>query len=275
MKKIIITTWCTDDWRQINTIENLINSLKYFHPNIDFYIFNTSDTKIEKEKHPWLTHGWMISPSCMGYIENYDMVIHIDGDTIITGPLTELIESNEDIIGVRNMNSFGYAGAHNWGNKMQLGNIEINSIDFLNAGLVASNNCNFWKEWFAINHYCAFNNINNMRDEQGTLNYLFHNNGNKYTTKILDKVGTNLSYGQSNAWGTGDNHWESWNKLYVKNDKLYLDDPLTNIPMVVKVLHQAGGFVAYNNNIKHNGYRNWLRTVVTKDVNDYIDSITR
>jgi hypothetical protein len=275
MKKIMITTWCTDDWRSINTIENLINSLKYFHPDIDFYIFNTADTQIEKEKHPWLTHGWMIPLSCMRFVDSYDMTIHLDGDTIITGPLTELFESNEDIIGVRNMNSAGNAGAHNWGNKIQLGNIEINSIEFLNAGLMASNNLNFWKEWFALNHYAAFNNINNMRDEQGTLNYLFHNNNNKYTTKILDKVGTNLSYGQSNAWGSGDNHWESWEKLYIKNNQLCLDDPFTNTTMVVKVLHQAGGYVGYNLNIKHNGYRNWLRTIVSDDVNKYIDNITK
>lgn len=275
MKKIMITTWCTDDWRDINSIENLINSLNYFHPNINFYIFNSSDTIIEKQNHPWLNHGWMIPPSCMRFVDEYDMVIHLDGDTIITGPLDELIESNEDIIGVRNMNSAGFAGAHNWGNKIQLGNIEINAIDFLNAGLVASNNSNFWKEWFAMNHYAAFNNINNMRDEQGILNYIFHNNAGKYTTKILDKVGTNISYGQSNAWGTGNNHWESWSKLYVKDNQLCLDDPVTNTTMVIKVLHQAGGFVAYNLNVKYKGYRNWIRSIVSDEVNKYIDNITK
>jgi len=275
MKKVLITTWCTDDWREINTIENLINSIKHFHPTIDFYIFNTADTNIEKQKHPWLTHVWMQPPSCLRFVDDYEMVIHLDGDTIVTGPLDELLDSNEDIIGVRNMNSAGFAGAHNWGNKIQLGNIEINAIDFLNAGLVASNNSNFWKEWFVLNHYAAFSNIKNMQDEQATFNYIFHNNGGKYTTKILDKVGTGVSYGLSNAWGTGDNHWESWGKLYVKDNKLCLDDPITNTTLIVKILHQAGGSVAYNLNKKYGGYRNWLRTVVTDEVNKYIDCVTK
>jgi lipopolysaccharide biosynthesis glycosyltransferase len=116
MKKIIVVTWCTDDWRQLNTLENLEKSFKYFHPNIDFYVFNTQDTIEEVKKYPWLTKNWMNPVSFLRFIDNYDMFVHLDGDTIITGNLDDLFNSNEDIIGVRNMNNFGNAGAHNWVN---------------------------------------------------------------------------------------------------------------------------------------------------------------
>jgi hypothetical protein len=151
--------------------------------------------------------------------------------------------------------------------------MQIPALQFLNAGLVGINNKEFLKEWFQINYFCSMNPPTNMYDEQGTLNYIFHSK--KYTTKLLDDVTLPVSYGQSNAWGSGDNHWESWSKMYVKNNQLFLDDPVTNKPLEIKVLHQAGGHVAFVLNSQHNGYRNWLRTIVNKDVNDYIDEITK
>lgn len=35
-KKIAVTTWVTDDYREYIGVEELKNSFKYFHPDIDF-----------------------------------------------------------------------------------------------------------------------------------------------------------------------------------------------------------------------------------------------
>ena len=39
----------------------------------------------------------MKPPCAFPFVDDYDMVVQIDGDCVITGPLTELFESDEDI----------------------------------------------------------------------------------------------------------------------------------------------------------------------------------
>ena len=86
-------------------------------------------------------------------------------------------------------------------------------------------------------------------------------------------MGSGVSYGLSNLWGTGDNHWESWSQIYVKDDRLWLDDPKTGEPMCIKVLHQAGGSIAGELNKNAGGFRNWLSSVVPPEVDEYIKEV--
>ena len=148
-KKILISTWCTDDYVDLIGLEKLQNSIKYFHPDVDHAIVDTAMTNKIYEQCPWMRPVWMMAPTCLPYVEDYDMVVHIDGDCVVTGPLTELFESDEDIIGVRNNNSFNKASrgpggitiAHlePWGNGSP-----IPIQGFVNAGLVAANRKEFW-----------------------------------------------------------------------------------------------------------------------------------
>ena len=87
-------------------------------------------------------------------------------------------------------------------------------------------------------------------------------------------MGSGVSYGLSNLWGTGDNHWESWSQIYVKDDRLWLDDPKTGEPMCIKVLHQAGGSIAAELNKSAGGFRNWMLSVVSPDVREYLEVVT-
>lgn len=273
-KKIAATTWCTDDYIDIVGLDSLLNSFNYFHPDVDFFVFDSKQTQKAIEKDPWLMRGnnygpWMMPPSCMPYIDDYDMVIHIDADSTIVGPLTELFEADEDIVGVRNNSSLNTAGAHRGITIPIEGGPLIPIQKFLNAGLIASNNKNFWYDWHSFNEQVEIET--GMSDEQDTLNLIFHSK--KYTTKILDSMGNGVSYGVSNAWGTGDNHWESWALLYMKNGQLMQDDPVTQEPTVVKVLHQAGGGLAAKINKENGGLRNWMSTVVSPEVNDYLNEV--
>lgn len=275
-KKIAATTWCTDDYIDIIGLDSVLNSFHHFHPDIDFFVFDTKQTQAAIEKDPWLMRGsrygpWMMSPSCMPYIEDYDMVIHIDADSTIVGPLTELFETDEDIVGVRNNNSMNMAGAHRGITIPIEGGPLIPVQKFLNAGLIASNNKNFWHDWHDMNREVEV--TTGMSDEQDTLNIIFHSK--KYTTKILDSIGSGVSYGVSNQWGTGDNHWESWKHLYIKDGKLMINDPVTEDPIVVKILHQAGGSIADKINRENGGLRNWMKSVVSDEVKDYLNELTR
>lgn len=275
-KKILISTWCTDDYAELLGVEKLVNSIKYFHPEVDHVIFNTEMTNNVYSQYPWMKPIWMMAPTCLPYVEDYDMVIHLDADAVVVGPMDELFDSSADIIGVRNNNSLNKAGAHNgitiphlppFGN----GN-PIPMQGFLNAGLVAANRKEFWYDWHNVNYQADHNKTYGFGDENDTLNQIFH--WEKYESEVIDPIGSKVSYGISNVWGTGNNHWESWSQIYVKDDRLYLDDPATGEPMYIKVLHQAGGSIAAELNRSFGGFRNWMSSVVSKEVNDFLNEVT-
>jgi len=281
-KKIAVTTWVTDDYRDFIGVEELKNSFKYFHPDIDFFVFDTKMTEEAKQKDPWLNPVWMMPPSCLPFVEDYDMVVHIDGDCVVTGPLNELFESDEDLIGVRNNNSFGKASSHKGITIVHLPPFGQNHLipvqNFINAGLIASNNKDFWYEWHELNRqaYRIKTEVNpyfhGLGDEQDTLNQIFHSG--KYTSKVIDAMGTGLSYGLCNTWGN-ETHWDSWNSLYVEDDVLYLDDPVDGVRMTVKVLHQAGGSLAGELNRKHGTFRNWLNSTLKGDVLKHVNKVSK
>ena len=281
MKKIAVTTWVTDDYVDYIGLNELKRSFKHFHPDVDFFVFDTKMTNEAKEKDPWLNNVWMMPPSCLPFVEDYDMVVHIDGDCVVTGPMTELFESEEDIIGVRNNNSLGKASCHTGITIMHIppyGDGQYIPVqNFINAGLIASNNKQFWHEWHDLNRQAKrFKDEVNpyahgIGDEQDTLNQIFHSD--RYTSKIIDAMGTGLSYGLCNTWGE-NSHWESWSQIYLKDEALYLDDPKTGDPMCIKVMHQAGGSLAADLNKKHGGLREWMKTVIAEEPLQYIHKIT-
>ena len=281
MKKIAVTTWVTDDYVDYIGLNELKRSFKHFHPDVDFFVFDTKMTNEAKEKDPWLNNVWMMPPSCLPFVEDYDMVVHIDGDCVVTGPMTELFESEEDIIGVRNNNSLGKASCHTGITIMHIppyGDGQYIPVqNFINAGLIASNNKQFWYEWHDLNKQAKrFKDEVNpyahgIGDEQDTLNQIFHSD--RYTSKIIDAMGTGLSYGLCNTWGE-NSHWESWSQIYLKDEALYLDDPKTGDPMCIKVMHQAGGSLAADLNKKHGGLREWMKTVIAEEPLQYIHKIT-
>ena len=284
MKKIAVVTWVTDDYVDYIGLKELKNSFKYFHPDVDFFVFDTAMTNKAKENNPWLDNVWMKPPCAAPYKDDYDMVVQIDGDCVVTGPMNELFESDEDVIGVRNNNSFNKAGSHDG---ITIRHIEpfgdgspIPMQGFVNAGLVGVNNKEFWDDWSDVNMQSAKIKAkvdpyaHGIGDENDTLNQLFH--CDEYTSKIVDEQGSGVSYGLSSCWGDDpNNHWESWLSMYVKDDRLYLDDPVTNESMCIKVLHQAGGGLAGRLNKEAGGFRNWLSSVVTDEVNDYLNEVMK
>ena len=286
-KKVAISTWCTDDYVDLIGLDKLHNSIKHFHPEIDHVVVDSKMTREIEKEIPWMKNIWMMAPSCLPLADEYDMVIHLDGDAVVTGPLDEMINSTAEIIGVRNNNSLNQAGAH--------GGITIRHMEpfgngsdiplqgFINAGMIAAQGKDFWEDWHDVNSQVA--DVTNKGyynpgwgDENDTLNQIFHSD--KYNSEVIDPIGSGVSYGLSNVWGTGDNHWESWSQIYVKDDRLYLNDMIKEgwnmvqgDPMCIKVLHQAGGSIAAELNRSAGGFRNWMKTVVSDEVKDYLEVI--
>tara|TARA_R100000908_G_scaffold60507_1_gene37867 strand:- start:354 stop:1229 length:876 start_codon:yes stop_codon:yes gene_type:complete len=286
-KKVAISTWCTDDYVDLIGLDKLHNSIKHFHPEIDHVIVDSKMTKEIEKEIPWMKNIWMMAPSCLPLANDYDMVIHLDGDAVVTGPLDEMINSTAEIIGVRNNNSLNQAGAHNGitiRHMEPFGNgSDIPLQGFINAGMIAAQGKDFWEDWHDVNSQVA--DVTNKGyynpgwgDENDTLNQIFHSD--KYNSEVIDPIGSGVSYGLSNVWGTGNNHWESWSQIYVKDDRLYLNDMIKEgwnmvqgDPMCIKVLHQAGGSIAAELNRSAGGFRNWMKTVVSDEVKDYLEVI--
>ena len=282
-KKILISTWCTDDYAELLDVKKLTNSIKHFHPEVDHVIFDTEMTNQVYQQYPWMRPVWMMAPTCLPFVEDYDMVIHLDADAVVAGPLDELFDSEADVIGVRNNNSFNKAGSHNGITIAHLepfgNNSPIPVQKFINAGLVGVNKKEFWYDWHNLNQEAARIKVevnpcaHGLGDENDTLNQLFH--WKKYSSEVVDRISSGVSYGLSSCWGNDpNNHWESWSQIYVKDGRLYLDDPVTGESMCIKVLHQAGGGLAAEINKNNGGFRNWMSTVVSSEVNDYLNEVT-
>ena len=74
-KKICISTWCTDDFAELLGVDKLANSIKHFHPDVDHVIFNTEMTNVVNEQLPWMQPIWMMAPTCLPYVDKYDICL--------------------------------------------------------------------------------------------------------------------------------------------------------------------------------------------------------
>jgi len=240
--KVAFCTHVSDDWYYTVGAHKLEQSLKYFHPEIDFYCFG--DVQLKELFSIHSNVNWNTIHPFVSYqlIDQYDMVVHFDADSMVVGKLDELLDEsnlNYDIIGVRNNNDFNRAGKDNY-----ITNPGLDPQKYLNAGLVAITNKVFVEDWMMKN--IEFGNQMPFQ-EQTILNIIADN----WKTKILDPLESDVYYGTSNLYGT-DTHWDSWKDIKLKENMLILNNKK------VKILHHAGGhntinkldFNLFNNEVK-------------------------
>jgi lipopolysaccharide biosynthesis glycosyltransferase len=223
--KVAFCTHVSDDWYYSVGAHKLSQSLKYFHPEIDFYCFGDKQLNELFTIHPNV--NWNTVHPFVSYqlIDQYDMVVHFDADSMIVGKLDELlVESNLefDIIGVRNNNDFNKAGKDN-----PITNPGLDTQKYLNAGLVAITNKAFVEQWMVNN--TEFGNQMPFQ-EQTVLNFMTKD----WKTKIIDPIESNVYYGISNLYGD-NTHWDSWMDIQLIENELILNNKK------VKVLHHGGG----------------------------------
>jgi hypothetical protein len=240
--KVAFCTHVSDNWYYSVGADKLSKSINKIHPEIDFYCFGDKQLNELFSIHPNVNWNTVHPFVTYQLIDNYDMVVHFDADSIIVGKLEELLDESNlqyDIIGVRNNNDFNKAGKDNY-----ITNPDQDPQLYLNAGLVAITNKNTVEEWMERN----INYGNQMPfQEQTVLNHLSVNR----KTKILDPITSEIYYGVSNLYGD-DTHWDSWKQIQIVNDELLLNNKK------VKVLHHGGGhgakkldFDLFNDEVKY------------------------
>lgn len=162
-----------------------MNSFKRFHPDIKMIVFNEHDMK----KHgvnfynAKATFGELLS-------REYDLVINVDADHYFFDRCEEILQADYDVACPINFNSTDNivainvkSGINGAANEQTL----ISVKDFLQGGLIASPNKNFWQHYkYATDKYygkfvCFENDVLNL------VAYLY-----PYNVKILDN---NCFYG--------------------------------------------------------------------------------
>lgn len=292
-KKIIVSTWCTDDWQESFGIEPLEKTFKHFHPDIKFDIIGTAETKkvieeysyIEEcmthEEVPWFMRGktelFLTAPLVYNLKNSYDMIVHIDADSVVLGDLSEIFQSKEDVIGVKNTSPLGTWGCNPGSDRIHpfTGQV-IGNHDFPNMGMWAINSMEFIDDWIEYNKNILTNPSipipsrlrDALGDENDTFSWLFHSG--KYSTKMMDKnPAISGYYGCSVSWGTETN-WDTWKSFYVKDGKVYFMDPTVNEEIQVKLLHLAGGGGKEKGNTP---FMETLKEKLSSEVFDFIEAI--
>lgn len=223
--KIAFTTHVSDDKIVYFGAMKLITSFYKFHPDIPLFVFTNKQIEAEKQKYENINWFYLNPVICKKVAEEYDLVVHLDADSIVTDRLTEVIEGDYELAVVRNNNDFQRTGCR-WPSCLDG---LVDPLLYVNCGLVASKRKDFWDEWIQMNR--RFYNVFDLH-EQDVLNLMILEN--KYKVKLLDSIETPLYYGTSNLYGI-DTHWDSWKEIEVIQDKLFLNGKL------IKILHNGGG----------------------------------
>ena len=211
--------------------KKMINSFHKFHPDIPVEIIGPAE--LEQIKHP--AKFYIMTPLiARSLIPKYDLVLKLDADQVITGPLDHVIDdATYDLGCVLNWNRVDPQRYD-----FPLTVWDIPDRDYMNCGFVAMRSQEMIEHWWDL---CMRPNLQRYRfAEQDLLNIIYHY-GN-YNVKCFD---------HSDKWHGLVSKGE-WNKMVIKKDKLILPvtDDYPDEEKEIKVLHWAGGQVPHKMNFK-------------------------
>lgn len=136
---------------QVGT-HKMINSFKRFHPDIDLVVFRQDMIDYIFNKHG--LNFYNCKPTFAKLLtDQYDRIINIDADYVITGRMTEILDTDWEVGGAWNYNDYENTSVENVDEKM-----------FIQAGMVGSTKKEFWDVWErenkkAMKYKCKENDI--------------------------------------------------------------------------------------------------------------------
>jgi hypothetical protein len=246
VKKIVFTI--ADD-NNLKYAEMMEKSLRKFHSEEDLplVVIKGDDLKARLTLDPMFFYR--ATPIIASeLLKDYDVVIKIDADSIVTGDLSDAWkEPDIDMACVFNSNP----------KELQTYPVtvwDINPLEYLNCGFVVMRNKDMVEHWKNLCFTYHFNNY--QMKEQDLLNILCHYG--VYKVQVLD-MGDSFFGLASKGY---------WQYIEVVNKKLSLppQEGYTNVSKWIKVLHWAGG----NTPDKMN-YRIHFKESVVK----WLDKITK
>lgn len=221
MKVIAFTI--ADDKNMVHA-EKMINSFHKFHPDIEVKIYGAKDVGEQK-------NYYRATPLfAKELIKDYDLVLKLDSDQIITGNLDYLFEEEYDVGTVINFNrvdtkTYGIVTVFN-----------IPPQQYMNCGLVAMRSEKFIKHWWRLCTAPVFDTL--QYREQDLLNLIIHYGD--YQVECFDYPNKTKGY---SAWHGLISKGE-YSKMIMRDGKLVLpksEDRYPEQEKEIKVLHSAGG----------------------------------
>lgn len=227
--KTIAYTWVKD---YVAMARDMRASLHKWHPDLDLRVFTWAECEqiVRAEKVP---PGQLFAALGQRLAKDHDLVIHIDADILVTGPLDRVLVGDFDVAGVRANPDQGVPPLYSQFTRLNRITGEYTSTSHeLNAGFFAVRNAAFWEEWIRTNiRYAA----DVTMGEQDTFNDLCW--AYRYECKVLDPPGVPEYWGTSTQWGK--KYLESWGDLRVVGDTLRLRS-FAGADKRVHMLHLAG-----------------------------------
>lgn len=172
----------------------MVNSFKKFHPDIDLVVYRQDMIdKVFKEKE---INFYQAKPTFARLLaDEYDLVVNIDADHVITGRLDEILKGDYDVGAPWNFNDYENSSFENITDEM-----------YLQAGIVASTSKFFWEYWETANKDA----MKYKRRENDILNLIVYNQLPEINLKIFDK---DKDYYGCKSLGREP-------QFYIENDKL-------------------------------------------------------
>jgi len=136
-----------------------INSFKRFHPDIPLVVFRqeTIERVFSEKGVNFFCAKPVFARRLCG---DYELVVNIDADTVITGRLAAVFDQMYDVGGAWNFNDYENASFDN-----------IKPEMYVQAGMVGSRQPRFWEIWERENVRA----MNYIRKENDILNLVWHN----------------------------------------------------------------------------------------------------
>lgn len=232
MKKPIIAWSFAYSGRSLEYIKKMTNSLRKFHSEeeLPLIVYGADVYKTLTDENP-LNNKRLAPLITRNLIKEYDTVLHLDADQIITGSLDRLIQ----------MKDYDAAAPYNFNrvDPKRYGIVKVWDIepkDYFNIGTFLVRSEEFAEHWWSL---CNSYHINNYQyHEQDLFNIVAHY-GN-YNIKRLDEWDAKENYGAfygliSKGEGL---------RMKVVNNELILPKADDGYPLhdtVIKIIHFAGG----------------------------------
>lgn len=160
-EKVVFYTLVSDDYYLPAGCDKFVNSFKRFHSDVDLVVFRQDSID---EIFKLTGCNFFTAKPQFGRLlaKNYDLVVNIDCDHVITGRMDSVFEQDYDYGAAWNLND--YENRHF---ESIDGTIKVTDEMFLQAGLVASRKPEMWDMWVewnkeAHNYLCAENDTLNL-----------------------------------------------------------------------------------------------------------------
>jgi len=234
------------DKNNMKYAKKMANSFNYFHPDIEVKIYT------EKEIGDKINYYRQKPMFARELIKDYDIVIGLDSDQIITGDLSYIFDKEFDVAVVNNfcrndVPKYGYIGV-----------FDIPPDQYMNCGMVIMKSKKFIDHWWELCNSYHFQKL--QYKEQDILNIMVHYG----TWKVIPLDSPMTAHAWHGLLSKGE-----WLKMKLVDDKLILpkaDDMYPEEDKEIKVMHWAGG----GNEPKLN-----YRILCTEEVIKHLDKLVK